>query len=326
MVSGNIFMPCTKIWNNYISTFWAPMLYPRGSFPRIYPQALYWLGPIIIPVARYYKLRWWQWVLILGALAICRTFTFITGVIVTYVLFQPSAKKAFWMIFIGIAAFVSLYFIDGELPRPHKEKTETFFRIKSSVDQLFDLAEAQDDVDVADAGSGRLAQAMPKLELLYKLDKEWTGFGFLNADGTTVKKYVIENTYYHNQSESIEVATDIEITVLQVLITIGYIGLAIHILFFVYLYIIIRKLKYSVFFLSLLAFFAWLGIGGFEGWITIRSMCILGLGFSAVILANRDVLNGFATIRKPRGTRAAYPPQTKTASINPETPDNGKSC
>lgn len=294
--SGNVLVPCSFLWGWLESTFYHIIRYP-GEFHRKYPPGLYILILTIYPVCRYYKLKIWHYIVILGALACTQTFTFITGIIVTFVLFQPNKKRVAALFVVGIIGLISLYFIDGTLPY-NRDKTESFFRIKSSVDQIIDLKEVQDDEDFSKTGSGRIAQAIPKLDLLYELNKEWTGFGFLSQGGTTVKKYVIENDYYEDEEEAIEVATNIEITMLQVLITIGYIGLLAHLCFYIYIYYLERKLRYSSYLLSVLIAFAWLGIGGFEGWITSASNALIALAFAAVYLENRPNIDDANPIYK----------------------------
>lgn len=294
---GNVLVPCSFIWWDSHSYFYKLYAYPLAGFHRKYPPGLYIIALCIFPVIRYYRLKVWHWLVLALALIATQTFTFISGVAVTFVIFQKNKKRVAAFMIAGVMGLVGAYFIDGMLPY-HNDNTESFFRIKSSVDQLIDLQEVQDDEDLSKTGSGRLAQAIPKLELLYDLDREWLGLGFLSREGTSVRKYVIENEYYEDEEESIEVATNIEITVLQVLITVGYIGLLCHLLFYSYLYWIQRKLRFSGYFLSVLVAFAWFGIGGFEGWISTMSNCMLAMAFSAVFLANRDIIPGMNPIYK----------------------------
>lgn len=291
IINGHTLVPCVFMAWERQPLFYDPYILPFGYFPRIYPPGLYILVLCVFPLARYYKLRLWHIILILGAFAATRTFTVISGLVVSYILFQAEKKRLVKYLIGGLLGLTALYFIDGAMPQHGGNERESFLRIKSSVDQIINLQAVEDDKDFSETGSGRMAQALPKLELLYSMDKEWTGFGFLDRFNNTVKKYVIENEYYDNPEETIEVATNIEVSVLQVFITIGYIGLAIHIIFFLYLYYIERKLRYSAYFGSVLFIYAWFGIGGFEGWITMRSLMMIGLAFSAVLLANRDVLS-----------------------------------
>lgn len=291
---GNVLVPCSFIGWDVHSYFYKLHAYPLAGFQRKYPPGLYILALCIFPIAKYYRPRIWQWLVMIVSLIATQTFTFISGVVFTFVIFQKNKKRVAALMIAGVIGLVAAYFIDGTLPY-HNDNTESFFRIKSSVDQLIDLQEVQDDEDLSKTGSGRIAQAIPKLELLYDLDREWLGLGFLSRGGTSVRKYIIENEYYEDEEESIEVATNIEIIVLQVLITVGYIGLLVHLLFYLYLYFLERKLRYSSYFLSVLVAFAWFGIGGFEGWISTMSNCFMALAFSAVFLANRDVIPGMSS-------------------------------
>ena len=116
----------------------------------------------------------------------------------------------------------------------------------------------------------------------------WTGLGFLHPELTKNTKYIIENEYYIDVEKSIEVATGIEISPLQVFLTIGYIGLIIHLLFFIWLYVVIRKLKYSQFYLSVMIFVFIASLGGFMGWNMTTGLAMMGLSYGAVLLANRE--------------------------------------
>ncbi|MDE6285717.1 MAG: hypothetical protein K2L99_01825, partial [Muribaculaceae bacterium] len=163
---------------------------------------------------------------------------------------------------------------------------ESPLRIYSSVNQILDVTEAVDDEDLAECGSGRIGQAIPKLELLYSLGYQWKGLGFL-SDKTDDPKFIVENEYYLDKSESIEIATGIEITALQALITIGYIGLAAHVLFFAYLVWIVRKNRHKWYFYTVMVAFLWFGLGGFEGLIYPMGLELTALAFAVVLLSNK---------------------------------------
>ena len=82
---------------------------------------------------------------------------------------------------IGIATGTVLYFIDGSMAYVNDDyRTIAPIRLYSSVNQISEVAEAIDDEDIAEFGSGRIAQVIPKLELLYNLGYQWRGFGFLD--------------------------------------------------------------------------------------------------------------------------------------------------
>lgn len=287
VINGHVLIPNSFIWGDVKSTWNSPALYGFGAFPRKYPPGLFWLTMIIVPVNYYYKLKWWHWLLIFGSLIAARTFTLIVTVIFGLMVFQPKKTR---VVGFSIAAFVLLsvaYAVDTTLPT-NPENDESMLRVKSSVDQIINLGEAEDDEDLSEAGSGRIGQALPKFELMYHYGKEWTGLGFLHPQLTTNTKYIIKNEYYHDQEKSIEVATGIEVAPLQVLLTVGYIGLAIHLAFFIYLWIAVRGLRYALYFRSILVMVFILGIGGFSGWIGGQGLYLMALSFSAVLMANRD--------------------------------------
>ena len=82
---------------------------------------------------------------------------------------------------IGIATGTVLYFIDGSMAYVNDDyRTIAPIRLYSSVNQISEVAEAIDDEDIAEFGSGRIAQVIPKLELLYNLGYQRRGFGFLD--------------------------------------------------------------------------------------------------------------------------------------------------
>ncbi len=265
---------------------WQPF---SGRMIRKYPPGLYILVLLMYPLARKYRLPLWQWAVILLGLVSTQTFTFISGVVVIYVLMQASFKRILLYVALGIAGGVALYYIDGSLAYTNDElRQESPMRIYTSVNQILDLTEAVDDEDLAEFGSGRIGQAIPKLELLYQLGYQWKGLGFL-SENTDNPKFIVENEYYLDKSEAIEVATGIEITALQALITIGYIGLAAHILFLAYLVWIVRRCRYHGYFVTVLVTFLWLGMGGFEGLIFPMGLELAGLAFAVVLLANKSL-------------------------------------
>ncbi len=291
VVNGQIFVPNSHqsgdAYEGYESSFWAPAIYGFGYFPRKYPPGLFWLALAVMPMSRYYKLRWWHWLLIVGALMAARTFTIIIGFFISYMVFQPNmGRKMKYML--ALLVMLSLgYAVDSTLPM-NSEYDESTLRIKSSVDQLFVLNQAQDDEDIAQTGSGRLAQAIPKFELMYHYGKEWTGLGFLHPELTKNPKYILVNDYYKDLEKNQEVASIIEVVPLQVFLYVGYIGLIIHFAFYIYLYWIVRKLRYSLYFLSALVCTFIFGLGGFAGWIYPMGLFLNAIAFSAVLLANKE--------------------------------------
>lgn len=287
IINGWILLPTTKIWGDLQSTFFSPVVSGFGSFPRKYPPGLFLFILFAYPMARCFKLSVWQWLLIIGAFCACRTFTVITGVFATYILCLPNARRIAKYVVVFAVGIVAVYFIDDSLPRD-KNNAESPLRIASSVDQLIDLREIEDDVDLAELGSGRMAQVLPKLELVNSLGKQMTGLGFLHPELTTNQKYIIENEFYIDQSEAEEVATGVEIMPVQIYVTIGWVGIAIFCLFFFYTFWIIRKLKYSFFYLSALFASFWFSLGGFAPLNNYDGLILCATAYSAVILVGRN--------------------------------------
>ena len=114
--------------------------------------------------------------------------------------------------------------------------------------------------------------------------------GFLHPELTTNTRYIIINDYLDNVEESVRVATGVECSPLQVYVTVGYIGLIIHLAFFISLWVFVRRLKYSWYFLSILLLTFILGLSGMTKWIDNTGQFLLALSFSAVLLENHDQL------------------------------------
>ena len=286
IIGGWIFIPNTQNpWAdpNLFSKFYSPILTGVFSFPRKYPNGLYILAMAIYPVIKFYKLSKWQWALIFISLATTRTFSFIFALVATYLFFKGQGKKLLKYIVYCIIGFCCLYFIDGFLPYNTEVKQSTL-RIKSTIDQIFILQEMEDDEDLSEFGTGRMAQILPKMELLYDLNRQWIGFGFLNPEKTTMTKYIIYNPFYTDQSKSEEVAAQVEVTVIQHILFNGYLGLIMVILFYGYICWTIRKQPYARYTYSLIMFFCIAGIGGFGGLVFTESLGFIALALSVVVL------------------------------------------
>lgn len=228
-----------------------------------------------------------RWSLLFGTEIIwCRRLYF--SWLSVFLLFQGGIKRMMMYALISIAAGTALYFIDGSMAYVDDDyRTVTPIRLYSSVNQILEVTEAVDDEDLAEFGSGRIAQAIPKLELLYNLGYEWRGFGFLDKSVTDNPKFIVENEYYLDQSESIEVATNIEITALQIIVTIGYIGLIAHILFYFYTWWVVRRLRHADYYLSVIISFVWFGLGGFEGLISFMGVITPAVALAVPLLCDK---------------------------------------
>ena len=172
-----------------------------------------------------------------------------------------------------------------------------------------------DDEDLAAIATGRGAQIIPKLELLFKYDREWLGLGFLSRDRTKSNKYIIENELYANPEFSEEVATGVESTPFQIMLDVGILGLIIHVAFLFGLWFIIRRLPDSGFFVSVMVVFIVAGISGFSGLIRIGGELWASLAWAACVLASKRQLAGFdlpavnhspKTVDKTRGQWTAH--------------------
>ncbi len=299
VLGGYLLIPKSLAGWGASSTFYDLNIHPISNmFFRRTIHTLIIFSLCVYPLAKYYKLNKWHWTLLVLALFISRTFAFIVAIIFVFLFSQGQFKKIWKYAIISVVGFIGLYFIDSLISgnRQTIEENEngivyksSVLRIQSHVDQLRDLITGNlDEETMAAMGSSRGAQIVPKIELLYDLGKEWVGFGFLDRERTTNQKYIIENELYTDISASEEVATGVEVIPIQIILDIGYLGLIIHILFYIYLWWIIRKLKYARYAASVVIFFAIIGISGFGGLIQPISLNMVGLAFGAVLLANKD--------------------------------------
>lgn len=296
---GNILVPGTPIWGDSVfSTFWDPVWKPLSFQPfRKYPPGLYLLALAIVPVIQRFRLLPWQWVVIIGGMLVSFTFTVISGIVVTYIVFQGRTKQLLKWCAIGVLLFPLAYYVDSKLPIRGTgsiyEVPQSCLRIKSSIDQIMAIGSIEDEEDLAQLGSMRAAQAIPKIELLYDEHRQWTGFGFLDYLGNTPARYIFYNDLYFEEfsEDNWEVANDIEVSALRVFVSIGYIGLAAHVAFFIMLWFTIRKKRYVRYFLSVLFAYVWFGIGDYGGLISATTLILLGLTYGTVLLASREGYN-----------------------------------
>lgn len=304
VILGGLFLvPADPSWGTFdiVSTFDNPYIQPLSfNFIRRWPPGLYILILLVYPTARLFKLRPWMWIVILGAVLVSRTFTFTIALIVGYIFCRGTGKQLVIYTVSFLVAGVALYFIDGMLPETTLEgntdavtKSSTL-RIKSQVDQFIDLDPSKaDEETLAALGTGRGAQIIPKLELLFSMHREWIGLGFLSRDLTTSTRYRIDNELYSNPEEADEVATGVESTPFQIMLDIGFLGLIVHLLFFAALWLIVRRLRNSAYFLSVMLIFMLMGISGFSGLIRIDGLLWTSIVYAAVILNDKRSLPGF---------------------------------
>ncbi len=298
LLGGYLLIPKSLAGWGESSTFYSLNINPiSNAFFRRTIHTLFILALCVYPMAKYYKLSTLYWIVFLLSLYITRTFSVIVAFVIVYFLSQGNFKKIGKYAVICVLTFTVLYFVDGLITGNKKVEeyengltyTSSVLRIKSHVDQIGQLLSGNLDEETAAAlGSTRGAQVIPKMQHLYDLDKEWTGFGFLDRFRTTNQKYIIENELYIDVSNSEEVAVGVEVIVFEIILTIGYIGLIIHILFYVYLWWIIRKFKFSGYFLSVAGFYVIAGFGGFGGLIEPYALTMAGIAYGSVLLMNKD--------------------------------------
>lgn len=307
ILSGNVLMPGTMGWVD--TTFYSPDWHPlSGMFFRKYPPGLYLLALVLQPIARHYKLRPWQWAVILIALISTQTFTLIGTVVVGYIIFQGRRSLIIKSVVAVVVAGFAAYFIDGVLPYHNQDGyPQSTLRIRSSIDQVIALTDAVDDEDIAEFASGRMAQALPKVELVQSVDREWIGLGFLHPDKTHINQYIIDNNYYSDVTKAEELATGVEIIPVQIWINVGWTGLIGHTIFFFVLWLFIRKLRLSIYFVSVLYFNFVMGLAGFMGLTSISGLALTSLAYAIVILPQRPELadglrswSDLATKNRPR--------------------------
>lgn len=294
ILSGNFFLPrdASALFYGHWTTFVHFNIHPLSlRLFRVWPQGLYISILCIYALGRYFKLRWWQIIIFVLALFVCRTFTFYIALIVTWVVAMPGTKKKLIYFGVGVAAITCLYFIDSEPVEGKEGGLQSTFRIKSSVQQFEILFKAEDEEDLSKFGSNRMIVVIPALEVLYELNKQWIGVGFLSDRAITKSKFIISNESLEDADMREQVMTRIEIVPIQVFLTVGWIGLFLHCALFWFLWRIVHKLRGSSFFGTTLVGFIVLGLGGFSGLVYFQGLYLCGLSLAAVLLENRDQSN-----------------------------------
>ncbi len=251
------------------------------NIPRISATPVIFTCIIIYPVAKFFTLQRWQWIAFWVANLITRTMAILTGFIVTYLCFRGLGKKVILVIVLGILALPGVYYVD--------KATGEWLRVATTVDQFIAIKDGNvPEEEMAEFMSGRMAQVIPKMDLLYSMDRQWIGFGFIHPKYSTSRKYFIHNELYTNEALSDEVATGVEISQVQTILDTGYWGLITQTIFFVLFYVAIRKEEYANYYLSVLLMVSIGGIGGMCGLNQPSGLLPLGLVLGVVLLANRD--------------------------------------
>lgn len=282
IISGSILLPGSNAFA--LSTFRNPYI-SLFAFPRHYPPGLYWLI-LLIPALNYgqLKLRWYHWALILLAVASSRTNSLLFALVFCWVLFRPKLKQVALYSIVAVVALTALYVVDAATGRN--------MRIANNIEQFTDLSNATDDEDLAEFGTGRMAQILPKWELLQRMDRQWLGFGFLHPTKSTNPVFQIQNDYYSDISRAEETATSVEVTEVQTILDMGYIGFLGQLLFYVGLFFMLRRFNGSKMYLCTVVGFEVMGFGGFAGLNGMHgAIQILGLIIGIILLQQRNSLS-----------------------------------
>lgn len=280
----HIFMPRTT---------WGTLTYETltidifDKFERIYPPGLYITALLLFPLLFIYKLPVKYWIILSMGLICTKTLSVICGLIITWILFYGSLRNKLKNLFIVFCLFVVGAIIDTNIGGQ--------LRIAQFIDQFVTIANAgsvedlvSDNIEeLAEFGTGRGAQIIPKLEVLTSTKKQLFGFGFLHDKLTTNDDYIIHNEFYSDQSSAEEVTSFVEVSQIQTILDIGIIGLLLQSLFYFYLYWLIRKCKYKNFYFSTLICISLFGIGGFAGLNQPHGLLLLGLSLGCIVLNDK---------------------------------------
>lgn len=290
ILSGNILVPRVFVWGGFYSTFYAPIMDPFSlSMVRKYPSGLCIVAIAIYPISRYYRLAWWHWLILIGGILVGKTMTMLVTYVVVYIFFMGKIKTLIKLSFIGIIAAVGLYFVDIWItPHGYRDNIESRLRIKSTVDQFTALAEIADDEDLSRFASGRMAQILPKVELVMKEKRQWTGLGFLHPEHTKIPRYIIYNEYYNDWEQREELAGAVENVPATIFIFSGYGGLIAHALFWLALWLIVRKKRESAYFTSVLLMCLLVGMSGMLNTDSFNGLGLIALSLAVVLLTNKD--------------------------------------
>lgn len=246
-------------------------------FPRIFNRGLLILMAAGYGVARYYKLSWGQWLIIIAGIAVTRTSTMAAGFFIPFILFQPNARKTAKYIIAGIVALAGLYIVDAT--------TGNNMRIASMVNQFTILSEAQDDEDLAEFGTTRMAQIIP---IYYALEDDgslWKGFGFIHPSKSKNPKYQIHNDLVSDISQADDMPLLVENSQFNTIIHMGFVGLILQILFYILLYYVIRKYSpLAPYYLSCFIAVSLVGIGGTSGLHIVSGAATCGIALGIALL------------------------------------------
>ncbi|MBS1353645.1 MAG: hypothetical protein HPZ82_08980 [Coprobacter sp.] len=281
---GSILVPRTFTFSGYYSTYYKFYCYP-GSFPRKYPPGLFILALCIFPILKFYSLQAKHIIVFALSLVVCRTFSVIGGIVLTFLFFTGNALKTIKYIAIGIVIFIAGYYIDGAMGGQ--------LRIQQLIKQFEVLKTPNDPELLIEFGTGRMAQILPKIAHMLSTGKQYTGFGFLHDDLSTANEFSITNEFYSDVSQSEETVARVEVTQIQTVLDVGLIGLLIQTFYYLAIYFwVLRPLPYSKSYLVVLVCISLFGIGGFAGLISHHGLLLLGLTIGTILLtAKQEYIN-----------------------------------
>lgn len=281
IIGGYVLLPAVTP-GSVETTFYAPYIGGFLDMPRHYPPGLYWLVPCVIWLSQK-KLKFSpiQWIVILLALFASRTNTLLFALVACWIFSRPQIKQILLYLVICIICITGLYFLDNATGR--------HLRFADNIEQFTSLEAAQDEEDIAEFGSGRMAQIIPKWLLLEELDRVALGFGFIHPTKTTNPIFMIHNEFYDDGSKADEIATEVEVTQVQTILDIGIIGLILQTAFYVGVYFIIRHMRHSRDYLNAIIGASVLGIGGFAGFNNPQGQILIATILGAILLANKPL-------------------------------------
>jgi len=244
----------------------------RHSFIlRVYPQAFFLIIFYLFSKgAEKHKLS----EIIINVLATLGSLTrsLWAGIIGSLIMGKKSGSKIKFILFVFIT-FITIYILQIFY--------NTDFRILSFYYQFYDAFALG---DFNSLGTGRFEQAFyPILTFLSKGNIFW-GVGFLSAEKSTgnwLFSYLFTGDNHF--------ITEIEVTPIAYFISGGIIGLANLFIFLFILWKIIKKYKYSHFFLQSLIFILIAQLGGFYSFQSSYTWGILGLIIAMILLDNQQI-------------------------------------
>ena len=281
IIGGFILLPAV-MFGGGSSTIYDPHISGFLAMPRHYPPGLYWLIPCIVALNyKQLRLSWVQWAIVLLAIYTSRTNSLLFALLVCWVCFRPGLRQVALYGVAGLVLLVVGYNVD--------KSTGGHLRLAENIDQFTSLEAAQDDEDLAEFGTGRMAQILPKWELLEDMGRLHLGFGFIHPEKSTNPIFQIRNNYYSDVSVADEVVTEVEVTQVQTILDCGFIGLFAQLLFFVGVYFIIRKLDHSLDYLNVIVGASVLGVAGFAGFNGLHGLTLISTVLGAVLAANKTL-------------------------------------